>query len=245
MEENKNKSSNFEIEMSLKNLFSVFIKRLWIIILCAVLCGSLTYVYNKKYVVPLYRSEVTFYIVPVSNLDPEYSDYAKLQMEYQGLVYAKQILNTYLQIFQTNTFKTNLSNAYRDNYGKELNGSISVFEIPDTELFKVRVISPSKDDAYEMAQQIEITAPETIIEIIRSDSIRIVDRALKPEFAINNSSYRNTVIGAALGAMIVYGISLLIFLFDRRVKSEEDLKNRYNIPILGGVVDFDGIHGDK
>ena len=245
MEENSVGTNRTEIEISAKDLLSILVKRLWIIIICAILCGIVTYIYNKNSVTPIYRSEIMFCIAPVGQLDSDYTEYAKLQLEYQSMLYAKQIINTYIQIFKTNTFKTKLAEDYYENYGKHINGSVSASEIVDTELFKISVLSTSKDDAYEIAKQIEKTAPEIIVEIKDTDSIRIVDKALKPEFPINNNTNRNTLIGIMFGAMLAYGVSFLIFVFDRRIKGEEDLKNHYNVPILGGIVDFDSIPKDK
>ena len=245
MEENRSEINKVEIEISLKDLFSIFIKNLWIMILCAILCGTVVYIYNKKYIVPIYRSEVTFYIVPVGTLNSEYSESARLQMEYQSLLYAKQVMNTYLEIFRSRTFISKLAEDYAENYGKRMNGSISAMEVADTELFKLRVSSTSKEDAYEIAKQLEKTAPEMIMEVTTNDRIRIVDRAIQSEFPVNNNTNRNTLIGLMFGAVAVYGVAFLIYIFDRRVKSEEDLKNHYDIPILGGIVDFDKTYKDK
>lgn len=232
------KEENGGIEISLQDLFLIFFKRLWIILLSMILCGTVTYLYNKNYIIPLYRSEVIFYVVPVSSIDPEYSDYAKLQLEYQSMVYAKQVINTYLQIFKTNTFKAKLIEDYTKNYEKPMNGTISVSEITDTELFKISIISTSTEDAYEIATQIEKTAPETIVQTIGNDTLRVVDKPVKSIAPINNNTLRNTFLGIILGAVLSYGMAFLIFIFDRRVKSEEDLKNNYDIPILGGIIDF-------
>jgi capsular polysaccharide biosynthesis protein len=232
-------------EVSLRDLFLIFVKNLWIIIICAVLCGTAVYVYNKNYVVPVYQTEVMFYIVPVSTntLDSDYyNEAAKLQLESQSLAYAKQIQNTYLHIFQTRTFISKLSDDYFENYNKDMNGNISVIGIEDSQLFKIQVASFSKNDAYEIAQQIEKTAPETILEIVGNDNIRIVDKAVEPEFPINNNITRNTLIGSIIGVVFIYGIILLIFIFDKRIKSEEDLKNYYDIPILGSIMDFNKIY---
>jgi len=245
MEENSVETNKTEIEISLKDLFSIFVKRLWIIIVCAILCGVGTYTYNKNSVIPIYRSEIMFCIIPVGQLGSDYTEYAKLQLEYQSTLYARQIINTYIQIFKTNTFKAKLAEDYYENYGKRINGSVSAIEIAETELFKISVVSTSKDDAYEIAKQVETTAPEIIMEIKDTDSIRIVDKALKPEFPINNNTNRNTLLGIMFGALLAYGISFLVFVFDRRIKGEEDLKTRYNLPILGGIVDFDTLPKDK
>jgi capsular polysaccharide biosynthesis protein len=246
MEENRIETDKIELNISLSDLFSILVKNVWIIVTCAILCGTAVYIFNEKYIVPIYSSEVMFYIVPVGTIGAdEYSESAKLQLEAQSLSYAKQVKNTYLQIFQTNTFNTKLEENYAARFGKELNGEITVTGITDTELFQMQVTSSSQSDAYEIASQIERTVPEIILEIIGSDSIRIVDKAVMPELPINHNTNRNTLIGIVLGAMFVYGIAFLIFIFDRRIRGEEDLKSHYNVPILGGIVDFSKTYKEK
>jgi len=239
MEETKTQMNKFEMEISLSELLTIFVKSLWIIAVCAILCGTATFIYNKNYVVPIYSAEVMFYIVPVNTLGDEYSESARIQLESQGLSYAKQIQNTYLQMLKSHTFTLKLEEDYLNAYGRTLDGDVTISGIPDTQLFKMLVTSNSRDEAYEIANQIETTAPEFMLEIIQNDSIRIVDRALMPKSPINNYTARNTLIGALLGAVLVYGVAFMVFILDRRVKGEEDLKARYNVPILGGIVDFD------
>lgn len=238
------KEENSGIEISLRDLFMIFLKKIWLIILSMILCAGITYLYNKNYIAPLYRSNVMFYVAPVSNIDPDYNEYTKLQIEYQSLVYAKQIINTYLQIFNTNTFRTKLAEDYTKKYGKAFNGSISISEIMESQLFRISVVSTSKEDAYEIAMQIEKTAPEMIIETMGNDTLRVVDKPVKAIGSINNNTIRNTFLGAIIGAILSYGAAFLIFILDRRIKSEEDLKNNYDIPILGGIVDFNKNYKD-
>jgi len=240
MYENKPESNKFEIELSLLDCLSIFVRNLWIIAVCAILCGTAVYMYNRNYVVPVYRAEVMFYIAPVSSnaLSSDYNEAARLQLEVQSFSYAKQIKNTYLQIFQTRTFISKLSDDYYESYAKEMNGSVSPVGIADTDLFKMQVTSPSREDAYTIAKQIEKTAPEAIIEIIGNDTIRIADKAVMPQNQINNNIIRNTFMGIMFSSMSVYGIAFMVFIFDRRIKSEDDLKKRYNVPILGGIIDF-------
>jgi len=241
MEENRNESDRMEIEISLRDLFSIFVKNLWIIAICALLCGTAVYIYNSRYVVPIYQSEVRFYITPIntSALGGDVTDAQILALQAQSLAYAKQIQNTYLQILQGPTFKTKLGNDYLTSYGKEMDGEFTVLGITDTQLFKIQVTSSSKEDAYNIAKQIEKTTPVAISAITDdSGGISVADEATEPDAPVNNNTVRNTLIGVILGALVIYGIGFLIFMFDRRVKDEEDLKNHYNVPILGGIVDF-------
>lgn len=228
------------IEISLQDIFHLLLKRWWIILVSAVVCAAITFIYNKNFVVPLYSSEVTFYIDPLNN-----EDQVSLSLEYTSLNYAKQLLDTYIQIFNTNTFRTKLSEAYTENTGKPYSASLSISGITDTVLFKIRVTTTSSEDSYEIAQLLEKIAPEMIEEIMGADKIRVTDNAVKRTSPINNNTSRNTLLGAVIGAILAVGIFLLIEIFDTRVKSEEDLKNHYDIPILGGIVDFDKSYKDK
>lgn len=227
------------MEITLQDLFSILIKRLWLIILCMIVCAGVGYAYSKYYVIPLYRSEVMFLVDPIynSNYD-DYTDAQRLSLEYQSSLNAKQLFNTYVQILQTSRFKNNLLKQYDQKYNKPFNGSVTVVEIADTQLFKIRVTSTSIEDAYDIANLIETVAPGTIEEVMGAEKIRVTDEAVKSTSSINNNITRTTMLGAVLGAVAAYCIGFLIFLLDVRIKNEEDLKKRYNVPVLGSIVDF-------
>jgi len=236
MEENK--SSNFSI--SIQDLLSILLKRIWLIIICTIIFAGMAFAYSRFYVVPLYRSQVMFLVDPISASDySNYSEAQQLDMEFRSSTYAKQLTNTYLQILQTNSFRNKLIQEYEEKYEKRLNGSWSFNIITDTELFMIRVVSTSPLDAYEIAQTIEKVAPEIIADLMGAEKIRVADNAAESRAPINNNMRRNVFLAAVAGAVLAYGIGFLIFLLDIRVKDEEDLRKSYDIPILGGIIDFD------
>ena len=54
------------------------------------------------------------------------------------------------------------------------------------------------------------------------------------------STSKNTVIGLLVGLVLAVIVNLLRELLDTRIKNEEDLSRRYDIPILGVIPDFSG-----
>ena len=234
------------IEISIHDLLIVLVRRLWLIILLMVIAAGAAYAYSEYYVVPVYRSDVMFLVDPAykSNYS-DYTDAQLLTLSAQSSMYAKQITNTYLQILRTNSFREKLVEEYTAKHNKKINGTWSIYEIADTELFTIRVTSTSSKDAHEIAQTVETVAPEVIAELMGAERIRVADKAQEVPFSINNNTRRNMALGAFCGAVLAYGVGLLLFLFDTRVKSEDDLRNRYNIPILGGIVDFESVKKDN
>ena len=45
----------------------------------------------------------------------------------------------------------------------------------------------------------------------------------------------NVMLGAVIGAAVPYVIALVYFLLDTRIKTEDDVKNRFAYPILGQI----------
>lgn len=228
------------IELSVKEIIPILMKRIWWIIMSAVLCAIIAFVYSTYFVTPLYRSQVIFYINPLINQKE-----VSYNMEFQSNVYAKQLVNTYIEILKTNSFRQKIAdNSERYSKG-QINGSISFGVKEETQLFTVSVVSTSYEDCYEIAQIIKTAAPQTIIDVVGNNTLTVADEPIKSTAPINNNTNRNTFIGAFAGAFLAAVIVILLGVFDTRVKGEDDLRNHYDVPILGGIVNFNKIYKGK
>lgn len=166
-------------------------------------------------------------------------------LEYQGLLYAKQLVNTYIEILKTSSFREKVSKYSGKFTPGQVGGMISFATVPETQLFKINITTTSIEDSYEIANIILTAAPDTLYEIIGADTLKVVSKPVKAGGAVNNSTNRNTLVGAFVGAVVTAGIVLLLGILDTRVKNEEDLRTHYNVPILGGIVNFDKVYKGK
>ena len=62
-------------EIDLKDLLVLLIRRIWIILLCALTAGALAYVYTANFITPLYRASVTIYVNNLSAQAAQSVDY--------------------------------------------------------------------------------------------------------------------------------------------------------------------------
>lgn len=232
------------VEISFKDIISIIIKKIWWIILSMIICAAVAYVYAAYFIVPLYRTHVTFYINPLMDQTD-----VNVIVELQATNYAKNLVGTYIEILKTNSFKQKLFELSKEylhdeiNALDEINASVEFTEKPDTQLFIISVTSPSADDCYKLAEAVADAAPKTMIEIINSNTLKVIDYPVKkPESPINNNTIRNTLAGAFAGVALASCIAVLANIFDTRVKNEDDLKNHYNIPVLGEIADFNKVN---
>lgn len=225
--------TEMEIEYSLSEIFSILFKRVWIIVLCAVIATVGTFIVTKYIIDEKYTASVSMYVAPNSaNVD--------VLASLSELNYAQEVVNTYIEILRTNSFMTSV--AYTSGLGysqKDLAEMVEINAVNNTEIFMVQVVTEDPNDSLILANTIAQMAPQKIIEIKDADAVRVVDPAILPLEPSSPNVLMNTAIGLALGLMAGVMLAFLLEMLDKRVKNEDDIVKRYNIPVLGSVPRFE------
>jgi len=225
--------NEMEIEYSLSEIFSILIKRAWIIVLCVVIATAGAFIVTKFVIDEKYTSSVSMYVAPNSNNVDVLASLSELN-------YAQEVVNTYIEILKTNSFMTSVAYASGLGYSqKDLAEMVEINAVNDTEIFMVTITTEDADHSLKLANTIAQMAPQKIIEIKDADAVRVVDPAVLPIEPSSPNVLKNTAIGLALGLMAGVMLAFLLEMLDKRVKSEDELVRRYNLPVLGSVPRFD------
>ena len=81
-------------------------------------------------------------------------------------------------------------------------------------------------------------APEKVTTVMLGlGSVSPVDVA-ENGVKVGPSILRNGVLGALVGLILSYGVFLMLHLLDNTIKEEKDLKQRFNVNVLGAVPDM-------
>lgn len=226
-------------EYSLTEIFSILIKRIWIFVLCIVLGTTGTFIISKFVMDKQYTATVSMYVESKSN-NPD------LIASISELNYAKEVVNTYMEILKTNTFQSSVLETSGLQYSpKELKEIIKMNVVNDTEIFQVQVTTNNPNDSFKLANTIAILAPQKIIEIKKADAVKVVDPAIQPTEPSAPNVILNTIIGFGLGLLVGVITVFTLEILDKRVKDEDDLLNRYKIPILGKVPIISSVIDDE
>lgn len=159
--------------------------------------------------------------------------------------YAMRMLNTYIEIMGTNEFNTKVVTALNDrinaNYSAyDVKKSITIEGIKDTAIFKVTVETSNADLSYEIAHQLETSVPE-MMRVTNNGLVNasVVDKPIKASNAASLDYPKKCIIGGIAGFVLASAYVVLRFLLDVRVKSADDLSEKFDIPVLGSIPNFE------
>lgn len=221
------------MEFSLKDLLKLFAKSLKLILICAVIGLIGAFSIFKFLVKPVYVSSVKLYVyVKDSASNTQYSSLNDLN-------YAQKVVNTYIEMLRTDSFYKSVKDNSKVSYPiEELSKMIQFNILNGTEVFQISVSSHDPEEAKKIADTVTELAPKTIRSMKESALLKVVDPPslpVKPSFP---NIFLDCIAGFLLGAAASMIYIVLREMLDVRIKQEEDLTARYNIPILGTIPSF-------
>lgn len=116
----------------------------------------------------------------------------------------------------------------------QLQGMISVSSVKDTELISLKVANNDPQFAVDVVNNLATEFRNNIMNIYKTDNVTVWDKAtLQDTPKVGPKVSRNTLIGVLLCLILSLGYITLRFLFDRTLRTEEQLKSTFDYPILG------------
>lgn len=231
MEEKEKKAAGAELDI--KRIALTLLRRWWIIILSAVLCAAIAFVWTYYNVTPLYKSSTKFYV------NSSTVTLGDVGLTVNDLNAAQKLVDSYIVILQTRDTLEEIIDCADVNISPgALKGMISASAVNGTEIFEVVVTHPNPYVARDLAYAVGQVLPGRINQIIDGTSAKVVEW---PEVAGGPSSpnySRNTIIGLLGGAFVAALAIFLYVVFDITIRSDEDIQRVTEMPILAAVPDM-------
>jgi len=221
-----------EQSVNLSEVLNIFAKRWWIILLSGLLVGLLTFAYSAYLIDPTYTSSGTLYVV--NNRENQVHTYTA--SEYTLSV---QLVNTYSEILKSDTFCQTISKRLNSRVSaSQVKAMLAMNGVGETEILRVSAVSKSPELAREVVQEVLNNAPEEIMRVVKAGSVEIIDNAGMPVEPTSPNVRRNTVVGCLAGLILAALIIYILEMFDTTVKDEDELSEKYQIPVLGIIPDL-------
>ena len=233
--DNKN-TKNEEIEIDLSRLFAAVVRRSWLIAAVAVLCAVLTLAGTILFIAPKYQSHTMIY---VNNSSLSIGDVSVGGITTGDISASKSLVKTYIVILTTReTLNDVIDYAGVDLTYSDLKGMIKAEAVDSTEVFRVTVTSKDPEEATKIASAIAYILPRRIANIIQGTSAVVVDASVMPTSPSSPNYTKNTMIGFLFGIMAVMALIVMRELLDNTIRSEEDVTQNCQHPILAPVPDL-------
>lgn len=246
------------IDVNVQKILFALIRRWKLLLIFAIIGGLLGYIYTSNFTTLTYTSSVTFLASAVDsnreiddNDSSSSSSQSNASSEYvrtsntSKMNYAMRMLPTYIKIMQTNEFNEKVAKSLNErinsNYSSGVvKNSLLIESVKETAIFVVSVTTTDSDLSYEIAHQLETSVPEMMKEtnsgLVKAD---VKDKAVKSESAESLEYGKKCAIGGIAGLLLAALYVVLRSLLDVRIKSEEELVEKYNIPVLGTIPNFE------
>ncbi len=231
-------------ELTFGDIVAVFIPKLWIIAIVAVVCGSLMMLYSAVIKPKTYTSTTSIIV---------YNEASENDTSNSDITAAQNMVATYSYIIKSDFFLETIITG-SDDYATEINplpgeygltaqalrGAITTEQEGETEIFKVRVTMRDKEMAYAVANSIyeycTILLPEKTPYTI---TVKTIDAPKLAESANSKNTLTSGVIGALVGVVASLIVIWLISVFDIVIHDKNKLEDNFDLPILGVIPSFD------
>lgn len=218
----ENLENREELQIDLREIFYLFRQRLWIILLCAVLGGTMMYFYTKNTVVPQYSAASKIYIfsdTQISGLGGV-SLSSELTQDFILLATSRPVMEEVISELNLNMTSGALA------------GCVSVSNPEDSHLLIINVLSTDPVLAKDIANTMAEVVARRVAEIMKTDEPNIMEEAIVPTMPVDSGLSRNVILGVMAGAVIVMGVVLLLYILDDTIKDEEDVEKYLKLRTL-------------
>lgn len=217
-----------EIELDLKEIVRVLLRKLWLIIALGLLFGMAMMIYSKYVISPLYSSTTRVYVLNRQNTNAN--------VNYTDLQTGAQLTKDYMELVKSRTILTQvISTLDLDMTVESLSGMISVSSPEDTRVIALTVTSTDVYQAQKIANALREVSATHIREIMNLEAINTVEEANLPTAPSSPNVPRNTMVGFMLGILIGVTIVIAMYLLDDSIRTPDDVERYLGVSVLASI----------
>lgn len=227
------------MEISFKDITRIIKKNLVFIVVISLLFALVSFFITTFFIQKTYTSNLKLYV------ETKYKTSTAAE-DYQSVNYAKNLVLTYIELLDSNTFYSEVSKNLNEKYtATQLKSMIKFESIDNTEVFKAIIVSSSPYEAKNIGDAIAQTAPTTIANVKDNATLKIVDEATVPKNPTSPNTTKNVLIAFLAGLIISLIIAFARDLLDVKIKYDEEMTSVLGLPLLAAIPDFEYFSNQK
>ncbi|MCG1265157.1 Wzz/FepE/Etk N-terminal domain-containing protein [Staphylococcus epidermidis] len=146
-----------------------------------------------------------------------------------------QLVNTYSEIVKSPRILDEVAKKNKKYSASEIKSMLTATTQAESQILNVNIESGSKKDAEKVANDIAKVFSDEMPDIMNVDNVTILSKANGTASKVSPSLIINLAIGLILGLILALIIIILKEIFDKRIRTEEDIERELNIPVLGSI----------
>ena len=219
-----------EETISLRELFQVLRKRLWLIVLITIIAATVSAVISFFVLTPVYESKTQILVNQAKNDQQLYSN--------QTVQTNVQLINTYNDIITSPVILDKVIKELKlDKSAGDLSSQIQVTSAQDSQVAQIVVQDTSAKRATEIANTTASVFQKEVPKLMNVDNVKVLSKAALGEnpSPVKPQPLLNVVIAIVVGLMVGVGLSFLLEYLDNTLKTEQDIENILELPVMGVI----------
>jgi len=221
-----------EETMSIKQLFSVLRKRVWLILSITIISIAASAVLSFYILIPIYQTSTQLLVNQARTQENQYN-YSDIQTNLQ-------LISTYSVIIKSSVIldlvREDLELKITTN---ELNEKISVTSEQGSQVVNIIVEDQDSNLAAAIANKTAEIFQKEIINIMSVNNVTVLTTADTTPNQVKPQPILNMAISLVAGLMIGVGLAFLREYLDNTIKSEQDIEKQLNLPVIGVIALMD------
>ncbi|WP_129706845.1 YveK family protein [Priestia megaterium] len=219
-----------EETISLRELFAVLRKRLWLIVLITIIAATVSAVISFFVLTPMYESKTQILVNQAKDDQQLYNT--------QTVQTNVQLINTYNDIITSPAILDKVIEELKlDGSAQTLSGQIQVTNAEDSQVAQIVVQDTSARRATDIANTTASVFQKEVPKIMNVDNVKVLSKATLGENAspVKPQPLMNIAIAIVVGLMAGVGLSFLLEYLDNTLKTEQDIEKLLELPVMGVV----------
>lgn len=219
-----------ESTLDLSKIFGILRKNLKLLIILPIICLLISVLLTFLFLDDKYQASTQVLV------NQKESDSQMMAQEVQSNI---QLVNTYSEIVKSPRILDEVSKELNRQYSSsEITSMLTVTNQADSQVLNISVDSKSGSDSEKIANKIAKVFSNEVPDIMSVDNVSILSKAEGTATKVAPKPLVNLVIGLIIGLILALLVIFIKEMIDKRIKTEEDVENELDIPVLGSIQKF-------
>lgn len=218
--------------ITLKDFFTLFYTRIWLIILIPVVCVGIVFVQQRFFFDPEYKATATLYILKQENeAGYNYTD--------SDFSLALDVVNDCTYILKSNVVldqvisSLGLDMSYDDLYDR-----IETENPSDTRILEVSATTHSPSLSKKIADEVCMVGIDEITDAMGFEQVNLYAKGIEPSKPSNALGVVGYLLIGLMAAIVTYSVVLIVYIFDDCIRTKDDIETYLGVSILGDIPNF-------
>ncbi|EZP59703.1 YveK family protein [Exiguobacterium sp. RIT341] len=219
--------------ISLQELFSILRKSFWRILALTIVAALISFAVSSFLIKPTYQAGTQILVTPQKQ-ENQVIDASQVQS-------SVTLVNTYRVIIKSPAILEQVQKevANAPTSIKSLNDMVTVESEQNSQVINVSVQSTDAALASNLANSIAEIFSTDVQKLMSVDNVKVLSTSSIPTSPISPNILLNTAIAAVVGFLLGVGLAFLREVLDRRIRTEDQVQQILDLPVLGSIPDID------